>query len=150
MSAGAQPDAANPVARLGVAEVQAIFDRSPFIGFLGLTVLGLDHGTSTFSARMPLRPELERRPGTRQFHGGPIASFIDTVGDFAIGMLVGGGVPTINLRIDYLRPGIGAYLDATAVVRRAGKSTAVIDIDVSGPDGKLVAIGRGIYSPATG
>ena len=89
MSAGAKPEGANAVAKLGVAEVQAIFDRSPFIGFLGLKVLGLDHGTSTFSARMPLRPELERRAGTQQFHGGPIASFIDTVGDFAIGMLVG-------------------------------------------------------------
>ncbi len=133
--------------KLETADIQAIFDRSPFIGFLGLKVLGLDHATSTFSARMPLRPELERRAGTKQFHGGPIASFIDTVGDFAIGMLAGGGVPTINLRIDYLRPSVGDYLDATAVVRRAGKSTAVIDIDVFGPDGKLVAVGRGTYSP---
>ncbi len=136
--------------KLEAADIQAIFDRSPFIGFLGLKVLAVDHAKSTFSARMPLRPELERRPGTRQFHGGPVASFIDTVGDYAIGMLVGGGVPTINLRIDYLRPSMGDYLDATAIVRRAGKSTAVIDIDVFGPDGKLVAVGRGTYSPQTG
>ncbi len=107
--------------RLEVADVQAIFDRSPFIGFLGLEALGLDHDKGTFSARMPLRPELERRAGTKQFHGGPIASFIDIVGDFAIGMALGGGVPTINLRIDYLRPSVGDYLDATAIVRRAGK-----------------------------
>jgi uncharacterized protein (TIGR00369 family) len=135
--------------KLEAADVQAIFDRSPFIGFLGLKVTGLDHAASTFSARMPLRAELERRAGTKQFHGGPIASFIDTVGDFAIGMLVGGGVPTINLRIDYLRPSVGDYLDATAVVRRAGKATAVVDIDVFGPDGKLCAVGRGTYSPQT-
>ncbi|MBS0337524.1 MAG: PaaI family thioesterase [Proteobacteria bacterium] len=135
--------------KLEAADIQAMFDRSPFIGFLGLKVLGLDHAASTFSARMPLRPELERRAGTKQFHGGPVASFIDTVGDFAIGMLVGGGVPTINLRIDYLRPSVGDYIDATAVVRRAGKSTAVVDIDVFGPDGKLVAVGRGTYSPQT-
>ena len=136
--------------KLQAADIQATFDRSPFIGFLGLKVLAVDHDKSTFSARMPLRPELERRPGTKQFHGGPIASFIDTVGDYAIGMLVGGGVPTINLRIDYLRPSVGDYLDATAIVRRAGKTTAVIDIDVFGPDGKLVAVGRGTYSPLTG
>lgn len=134
---------------LEAADIQAIFDRSPFIGFLGLKVTGVDHAKSTLSARMPLRAELERRPGTRQFHGGPIASFIDVVGDFAIGMLVGGGVPTINLRIDYLRPSVGEYIDATAVVRRAGRSTAVVDIDVFGPDGKLVAVGRGTYSPQT-
>ena len=138
------------VERLTLERMNAMFEKSPFIGFLGLRVLGLDHEKSTFSARMPLRPELERRAGTKQFHGGPIASFIDTVGDFAIGMLVGAGVPTINLRIDYLRPSVGDYIDATAVVRRAGKSTAVIDIDVFGPDGKLVAVGRGTYSPQVG
>jgi len=137
-------------AKLDAAAIQAIFDRSPFISFLQLKVTGLDHDKSTFSARMPLRPELERRAGTKQFHGGPIASFIDTVGDFAIGMLVGGGVPTINLRIDYMRPCVGDYIDATAVVRRAGKSTAVIDIDVFTADGKLAAIGRGTYSPSAG
>lgn len=136
--------------KMEAADIQATFDRSPFISFLGLKVIAVDHEKSTFSARMPLRPELERRAGTKQFHGGPIASFIDTVGDFAIGMLAGGGVPTINLRIDYLRPSVGDYLDATAIVRRAGKSTAVIDIDVFAPDGKLVAVGRGTYSPTTG
>ena len=135
---------------LEAADIQAIFDRSPFIGFLGVKVLGVDHDKSTFSARMPLRPELERRAGTKQFHSGPIASFIDIVGAFAIGMMVGGGVPTINLRIDYLRPSIGDYIDATAVVRRAGRSTAVVDVEVFGPDGKLVAVGRGTYSPQTG
>ena len=135
--------------KLELADIQAIFDRSPFISFLALKATGVDHGKGTFSARMPLRPELERRAGTKQFHGGPIASFIDTVGDFAIGMLAGGGVPTINLRIDYLRPSVGDFLDATAIVRRAGKSTAVIDIDVFGPDGKLCAVGRGTYSPTT-
>ena len=40
-----------------------------------------------------MRIELERRAGTRQFHGGPIAALIDAAGDFAIGMLIGGGVP---------------------------------------------------------
>jgi uncharacterized protein (TIGR00369 family) len=136
--------------KLDAAAIQAIFDQSPFISLLGLQVLGLDYEKSEFRARMPLRPELERRAGTRQFHGGPIAGFVDTVGDFAIGMLVGGGVPTMNLRVDYIRPGTGDYLDAIAVVRRAGKSVAIIDIDVFSPDGKLVAIGRGTYSSQRG
>lgn len=138
------------VQKLDAAAIQKIFDGSPFIALLGLQVLGLDYEKSEFRARMPLRPELERRAGTRQFHGGPIAGFVDTVGDFAIGMLVGGGVPTMNLRVDYIRPGTGDYLDATAIVRRAGKSVAIIDIDVFSPDGKLVAIGRGTYSSQRG
>jgi uncharacterized protein (TIGR00369 family) len=136
--------------KLDAAAIQAIFDRSAFIGFLGMKVTGVDHAASRFSARLPMRPELERRAGTKQFHGGPIASFIDVTGDFAIGMLVGGGVPTMNLRIDYLRPAIGDYMEATATVRRAGKTMAVIDIDVTDPEGKLVAVGRGTYSPVVG
>jgi acyl-coenzyme A thioesterase PaaI-like protein len=89
---------------LSAAEIQAIFDRSPFIGWLGLKVVSVDHERQEIAVRMEMRPELERRPGTRQFHGGPIAAVIDVVGDFAIGMLVGGGVPTMNFRTDYLRP----------------------------------------------
>ena len=82
--------------------------------------------------------------------GGPIAAFIDIVGDFAIGILVGGGVPTINLRIDYLKPAVGEALTASARVRRRGRTVAVIDIDVVDAKGSLVAIGRGTYSPNRG
>jgi uncharacterized protein (TIGR00369 family) len=136
--------------KLTTAEVQALFDASPFIGFLGLQVVAIDHDAAEIQVRMPLRPELERRRGSKQFHGGPIASFIDTVGDFAIGMAVGGGVPTMNLRIDYLRPAVGDSLLGVARVRRAGKTAAVIDVDVSDEQGKLVAIGRGTYSSQRG
>jgi uncharacterized protein (TIGR00369 family) len=136
--------------KLSAAQIQALFDASPFIGFLGLQVVSVNHEAAEIQVRMPLRPELERRRGTKQFHGGPIASFIDTVGDFAIGMAVGGGVPTMNLRIDYLRPAVGDCLLGIARVRRAGKTAAVIDIDVSDEQGRLVAIGRGTYSSQRG
>ncbi len=136
--------------RMSVEQVQAFFDASPFISFLGLQVIALDHDKSEIQVRMPLKPEFERRRGTKQFHGGPIASFIDTVGDFAIGMQVGGGVPTMNLRVDYLRPAVGDTISAVARVRRAGKTAAVIDIDVSDEQGRLVAIGRGTYSSQRG
>ena len=135
---------------MSAEQVQAFFDASPFISFLGLQVVALDHDKSEIQVRMPLKPEFERRRGTKQFHGGPIASFIDTVGDFAIGMQVGGGVPTMNLRIDYLRPAVGDAIEAVARVRRAGKTAAVIDIDVSDEQGRLVAIGRGTYSSQRG
>jgi len=71
-------------------------------------------------------------------------------GDFAIGMLVGGGVPTINLRTDYLRPGIGDALTAVARVRRTGKANAVVDIEVFDDEKKHVALGRGTYSSTAG
>ena len=136
--------------RLDAAQLAAIFEASPFIATLKLEVLKVDHDRSEITLRMPLHPGLERRPGTKQFHGGPIASFIDTTGDFAIGIMVGGGVPTINLRIDYLKPAVGESLTATARVRRSGRTVAVVDIDVMDEKGGLVALGRGTYSPQRG
>jgi uncharacterized protein (TIGR00369 family) len=136
--------------RLSVEQVQAIFDASPFLGFLQLRAVALDHDAGTLTVTMPMRPELERRIGTAQFHGGPIAAFIDIVGDFAVGMTVGGGVPTINLRIDYLKPAVGTLLTGTARVRRTGRTVALVDVDVHDEKQSLVAVGRGTYSPLRG
>ena len=60
-----------------------MFDRSPFIAFLGLKVIEADPTQRADHHDLRMRPEFERGAGTRQFHGGPIAAFIDTVGDFA-------------------------------------------------------------------
>jgi len=137
-------------ARLSAEQIQAIFDASPFLGFLRLTVVALDHDAGTLTVSMPIRPEFERRLGTGQFHGGAIAAFVDVVGDFAIGMAVGGGVPTINVRIDYLRPAVGGVLTGTARVRRAGRTVALVDVNVYDEQRALVAVGRGTYSPQPG
>ena len=136
--------------RLDAAQLAALFAASPFMSTLKLEVLRIDYDTSELTVRMPLHPGLERRAGTKQFHGGPIASLIDVTGDFAIGMLVGGGVPTINLRIDYLKPAVGDALTATARVRRSGRTVAVVDIEVANAEGGVVALGRGTYSPQRG
>ena len=85
--------------KLEKADIEAIFARSRFISAMNLEILDIDHAGSRFSVRMPLQDTYERgAPGTKQFHGGALAALIDVVGDFAIGMLVGGGVPTMNLR----------------------------------------------------
>jgi uncharacterized protein (TIGR00369 family) len=97
-----------------------------------------------------MRPEIERGPGTAQFHGGPIAALIDCVGDFAVALIVGGGVPTINIRIDYLKPAVGTSLSATARVRRSGRTVTVVDVDVYDEATALVAVGRGTYSSLRG
>jgi uncharacterized protein (TIGR00369 family) len=136
--------------KLSSSEVQAIFDRSPFISWLGLRVVSLDHDRQEIRVAMPMRPELERRPGTRQFHGGSIAAFIDIAGDFAIGMLLGGGVPTMNFRTDYLRPALGNSLTAVARVRRAGKTAATVDVDILDDEDRLIALGRGTYLSSLG
>ena len=133
-----------------VEDLQATFDASPFIAFLRMQAEAVDYQASEVRCRLPMHPALERKAGTGQFHGGPIAAFIDTVGDYAIGMLIGGGVPTMNLRVDYLKPAVGEYLTGVARVRRRGRTVAIIDVDVTDPKGSLVALGRGTYSPNRG
>lgn len=136
--------------RLDAAGLVEIFERSPFIRTLGLEVVSIDYDAARLEVRMPLAPHFERREGTKQFHGGVLAALIDTVGDFALGMLLGGGIPTMNLRVDYLKPAVGDSITAIATVRRRGRSAAVIDIDVIDEKGALVSIGRGTYVPITG
>lgn len=131
---------------LSAEEVQARFDASPFIAFSGLRVVSLDLEAGEITARAPFRPEFERSGGSGQWHGGPIAAVIDTVGDFALGMLAGRGLPTINFRVDYLRPAIGSALIVTARVRRAGRSIGLADVDVFDEKGALIAVGRATYS----
>ncbi|HUJ98547.1 MAG TPA: PaaI family thioesterase [Stellaceae bacterium] len=131
-------------------QLQQGLARSSFIAFMGLEVLEADPERQEVSMRMAMRPEFERGPGSKQWHGGPIAALIDTVGDYALVMLLRRPLPTINFRVDYLRPAIDTALTAIARVRRAGKSVGVVDVDVFDDKRNLVAIGRATYSTLAG
>ena len=81
-----------------VDQINELLGKSPFISFMNLTCteIDLDAGPS-ISMTMPMRPEFERGAGTNQFHGGPIASFIDTVGDYALVVgLKAGVIPAVS------------------------------------------------------
>ena len=135
---------------LNKEQVQTLLDDSPYISFMNLEVVSMDLDKDEIIIKMPMRPEFERRAGTGQYHGGAIAALIDIAGDYALVMKVGGGVPTINFRVDFLRPGTNTSLTATATTRRLGRSVAVVDIDIHDDQGKLCAVGRGTYSPNVG
>ncbi len=135
---------------LTVAGVQAMLDASPYIRGCGMKVAHLDAKALEIAIELSMRPEFERRAGTGQWHGGPIAALIDTAGDYALALHAGGPVPTINFRTDYLRPAVDTSLTATARVRRAGRTVGVVDIDVTDDQGRLVAVGRGSYGTRTG
>jgi uncharacterized protein (TIGR00369 family) len=115
-----------------------------------MRVAAIDPAAGRIVLAMELRPELERREGSGQWHGGALAGLIDTAGDFAVAVGLGAVVPTINFRVDYLRPAMTARLTATATVRRAGRTVAVVDIDVEDSEGCLVAVGRGCYAAQPG
>jgi len=132
------------------AEIQAMLDRSPFISFMGLKVTEADPAHEQLTMTCAMRPEFERGAGTGQWHGGPIAAIIDTVGDYVLIMALRRGLPTINFRVDYLRPAIKTSLTTVARVRRAGKSVGVVDVDVYDDRKALVAVGRATYSTLSG
>jgi uncharacterized protein (TIGR00369 family) len=138
----------DPLVPLTISELQANLDRSPFIAFLGLKVVEADPAREQLTMTCTMRPEFERGAGTGQWHGGPLAAIIDTVGDYALVMALRRGLPTINFRVDYLRPAINTGLVITARVRRAGKSVGVVDVDVFDDRKALVAVGRAAYSTA--
>jgi uncharacterized protein (TIGR00369 family) len=128
------------------AEIQRLLDNSPFIAFLKMEVKDLDAEKQQLTIRTPMRPEFERGAGTGQWHGGPIAAVIDTVGDYAAALVLGRPLPTVNFRVDYIRPAMNTALNAVGIVRRLGKSVGVVDVDVFDDRGALVAIGRATYS----
>jgi uncharacterized protein (TIGR00369 family) len=133
---------------LGRDELQERLAHSAFIAFLNLSMLSADPEKAEVVMRAAMRPEFERGRGSGQWHGGPIAAIIDTVGDYALVMLLGRPLPTVNFRVDYLRPAIDTALIVTAKVRRRGRLVGVVDIDVANENGQLVAIGRATYATA--
>jgi uncharacterized protein (TIGR00369 family) len=133
---------------LNAAQLQERLAHSTFIDFMGLMVVSVDPVAQAVVINAPMRPEFERGKGSGQWHGGPMAAVIDTVGDFALVMLLGRALPTVNIRVDYLRPAINTALVVTARVRRNGKTVGVVDIDVANEAGQLLAIGRATYATA--
>jgi uncharacterized protein (TIGR00369 family) len=134
---------------LEAAELHRLIRQGPMADFLGIVVVESDCEAGLLVLRMPFRPEISRG-GRNQFHGGALATLIDLAGDFAVGMRLGGGVPTASLHIDYLRPATGAWVQARALVRRQGRTLATVDVELTCADGTLVALGRGTFVPRVG
>lgn len=128
------------------ADLEAMLSQSPFQSFLGLSISKMGELDEDIGLTMSLNPNVERFAGSNQYHGGAIASFIDVAGDFALIHRLGYPVPTINLRVDYLRPAVDSQLHARPRVRQAGRSIGVVDIEVIDDKNRLIAVGRGTYS----
>jgi uncharacterized protein (TIGR00369 family) len=130
--------------------LQKYLEDSPFQSVLGLRLESFDATAQSLTLRSVYGPQVERYAGSGQYHGGVIASLIDIAGDFALIAVLGYGVPTINLRVDFLRPALNQDLLAAAQVRRAGRSIGVVDIEVKDVGGRLIALGRGCYGTQKG
>ena len=121
----------------------------PFNKFLGLRATSMDRGR--VELELPFRAELVGDPVKPALHGGVISMLADTAGGIAVWSAVETPhhrVSTIDLRVDYLRPGRLEPLAAEGVVVRVGRSVGVADVRIfhpSSPD-ETVATGKGVYA----
>jgi len=123
-------------------------ERPPYHGFLRPRPERVDDATGAVTITLPFRPEFRRAPDAPGYHGGVIAGLIDLAAHAAVAVRVGRMVPTIDLRIDYLRVALDGDLSATASVRRTGRTLAVSDVEITDSEARLVALGRGLFSTA--
>lgn len=128
--------------------LQAMVLGCPFHRLLGLELDGFDAAAGEVTIGLPLREAFSRKDGEIELHGGITAALIDIAGDYAVAVSTGRGVPTIDLRIDYLKMGRGTRIAATARAVRLGRSIGTVDIEVRDETGAVIAIGRGKYSTA--
>lgn len=125
--------------------LSAILARSGYVRTAGMEVVALSPETSTLTLRQSFTEGQGRIDGEPQFHGGAIMALADTAATFAVAMLTGRPAPTMNFRTDFLKPATCPVLFAGAVVRRLGRTAAVVDVDVTDGHGGLIAMARGAF-----
>ena len=119
------------------------FRTSPYHQFLGLEFALVD---GVAELKMPFREELVSDPEVPYLHGGVIAALLDTAADYAVSAQLGRGVPTIDMRVDFLKAAGREALVATARVVKLGRSVAIADAEARNEQGELVAVGRVLFS----
>ncbi len=128
----------------------------PYNAFLGVRCEVLQPGCCVL--RIPWRDALVGDPFRPAIHGGVTSMLVDTAGGGAVFTTLKSPkdrTSTVDLRVDYLRPGPAADLVCEARIVRSGNRVAVARMHVfSGelPDrdseawGKPIATGQGVYN----
>ena len=125
---------------------------------LGLKITSLK--STQVIGRIDMKRDLIGHFSFNRIHGGVISAGLDAMGGLAVMAAIGarhmdetptqrlhrfGKLGTIDLRIDYLRPGIGEYFELRAQVMRLGSRVASTRMEFLGADGKLLSTGAGAY-----
>jgi uncharacterized protein (TIGR00369 family) len=125
---------------------------------LGLKIIALK--PTEVRGRIDMKRDLIGHFSFNRIHGGVISAGLDAMGGLAVMAAIGarhmdetpiqrlhrfGKLGTIDLRIDYLRPGIGEYFELRAEVMRLGSRVASTRMEFLGADGKLLSTGSGAY-----
>jgi uncharacterized protein (TIGR00369 family) len=141
------------------ALLRDIFERRiHFNQLIGLKVASLAAERPQLSFAM--REELIGNFVHGRLHGGMIAATLDTVGGLAVAVAIAekhknetaeqighrfNRVGTIDMRVDYLRPGIGHAFVATGKVIRLGGRIASVQMTLENDAGEIIGTGTAAY-----
>ncbi len=139
--------------------VRRIFtEKIPFNRVLGVEIVSISYETAR--VRFDFRDELVGNFHRGSLHGGVVSSTLDLTGGLvaflsAIRNAEGrspeekverlANVGTIDLRVDYLRPGVGAHFFASAYLLRSGNKVAVTRMELHNDEDSVIAVGTGAY-----
>ena len=142
-----------------IAQLKHIFQEAIVFN----TVLGLKIDSITperVVAHIDMQPKLVGHFNYNRIHGGVISAGLDAMGGLAVMAAIGARhmdeppaqrllrfskLGTIDLRIDYLRPGISERFELRAEVMRLGSRVASTRMEFLAADGKLLSTGAGAY-----
>jgi uncharacterized protein (TIGR00369 family) len=145
-------------AQLEAALVDLFERRITFNETLGLKIVAARPGD--VRATLAMRPELIGHFAYGRLHGGVISATLDAMGGLALMVGIAERHPhdnplqvmqrfakmgTIDLRVDYLRPGIGEQFTATAEVTRLGGRIGSTQMRLLDDKGTLLATGAAAY-----
>jgi uncharacterized protein (TIGR00369 family) len=136
--------------------IQEHVSTLPFHRFLGLDSGSFDMEKGRI--HFDMRDELVGNPHFKILHGGVIATILDIeagmilvldgawhseTASAASPFTMKGG--TIDLRVDYLRPGKGKRFVASGAVLRRGNKVAVVHTELRNEQDELIATGTATY-----
>ena len=141
------------------AELVELFERRiTFNQTLGLKIESVRPGD--VRATFPMRPELIGHYAYGRLHGGVISAVLDAMGGLAAMVAIAESHPhdntlqvmhrfsrlgTIDLRVDFLRQGLGRHFVATAEVTRLGGRVGSVQMRLVNDEGTLIATGAASY-----
>ena len=129
-----------------LARLRHELSHPPFHALLALDAVSVDAAAGEVVVRLPYSPTLRRANDSDDIHGGVLAALIDITAHAAVAVQTGRMAPTVDLRIDYLRPAPGVALFATGRTLRVGRAIARVDVEIRTGESTVVAVGRGTFS----
>ena len=142
-----------------IAGLKTIFEeRIVFNQVLGLKIVRME--AERVAGRIEMKPELIGHFAHNRIHGGVISAGLDAMGGLAVMAAIGARhmdeapaqrlhrfakLGTIDLRVDYLRPGISEHFELRAEVLRLGSRVASTRMEFLGADGSLFSTAAAAY-----